>query len=243
MRSRIHVFDDSGEGAVRLRKEAYLGVGAVLAFTLWLSIIGSAAGGSFDRSAFAIEIAIGCLCAAAALSLDRPLPAEGAVQEARPFKRPAATDLLTQLKQDLREARQTTAVVALMLVDITRGGDMPQWARAYQVTRIERLLRLNAIANYDVFRLDNFQFALVLTHPQAINKMLDIADMLQKTSGRNRPEERMSRAYMTFGLAADADGRGTAEGLIGSAKVALQRALNLQTGPYIMLEEVVPTKG
>ena len=240
MGAHHHVVDNAAERSVRLRKEAYLGVAALLAFTLWLSMVGSAAGASVHERAFAVAVAIGCLCAAAALSLDRPASDRLTVNEVRPLKRPSSTDLLTQLKHELKYARQNAETTALMLVDITRGGDMPQWARAYQLSRVERLLNLNAIADYDVFRLDNSQFALVLTHPQAITKMLDIANMLQRTSSRNRPEERLSRAYISFGLAADQYGRATAEGLIRSAKVALHRALNLQTSPYIMLEEVTP---
>jgi hypothetical protein len=236
----LHLFDDSAAKSLRLRKGVYLVVAGLLAITLWLSMIESGGGASLDRHAFALTVAIACLCAAAALSLDRGGTTEAAATVPRPFKQPASAELLTQLKLELKEARQNAEVVALMLIDITRGGDMPEWARSHQQSRIERILKVNAIANYDVFRLDDTQFALVLTHPQAINKMLDIADLLQRPTGKTGPEERLSRAYLTFGLAADHHGRGTPEGLIRSARVALTRALNLQTGRYIILEEVIP---
>ena len=138
-------------------------------------------------------------------------------------------------RQELKEARLTGEVVALMVVDLTRGGDMPQWARAYQVSRVQRLLRLDAIADYDVFLVANFQFALVLRHPNATTKLLDVAEMLQRTGGRTRPEDRMSKAYLTFGIAAAQSGQGTAEGLVNGANIALRRALSHQSGPYIML--------
>jgi GGDEF domain-containing protein len=240
LRHYPHVFDDTEIRSLRLRKWAYIGVGGLMAFTLWASMVGSATGRPLDQNAFAVAIAIGCLCAAAALSLEHA-PAAEEKTAPTPLRQAPSDELMSQLRQDLKDARQNGEVVALMLVDITRGGDMPQWARADQLNRVERILKVNAVANYDVYRLDDTQFALTLTHPQAINKMLDIADLLQRPTGRNGPEERLSRAYLTFGLAADHHGRGTPEGLVRSANVALNRALNLQTGRYIILEESIPS--
>jgi hypothetical protein len=131
--------------------------------------------------------------------------------------------------------------VALMVVDFVRGGDMPLWARAQQQSRIEHLLRAYNAAGFRLYRLDDGQFGLVVVDVEAINQMLDIADLLQRPNGPNSPEERFSRAYLTFGIAADHGSKGSPEGLLRSANVALRRAQSLNTGRYIILEEVIPS--
>src|SRR5439155_26995414 len=103
--------------------------------------------------------------------------------------------------------------------------------------QVEQALERLTGSEHTILRLNDHQLMLLVAEREAIDTVLNIADRLQQWLRRLEP---FGLAFLTFGVATVGSSKASAHSFLRSALVALQRAKNLKSGRYIILEEVLP---